>query len=144
MIHRPVRAAQPFGQYFGAQGGQAIVQAAAGFVGGDRRASLQHHRTGIQAGFHLHQIDAAFRIAGKDGALDRRGAAPARQQAGVHVPAAQARNGQHLARQDQAVGHHHQQVGLIAPASARLGDFSDSGCSTAMPAASAACLTGLG
>jgi hypothetical protein len=41
------------------------------------------------------------------------GAAPARQQAGVHVPAAEPRDRQHLARQDQAIGDHHQQVRLV-------------------------------
>ena len=46
------------------------------------------------------------------GALDRRRTAPAWQQRGVAVDAAQARNIQHHLRQDQAVGDHHQQVGL--------------------------------
>jgi hypothetical protein len=43
-------------------------------------------------------------------ALDRRRAAPARQQRGVDVDAAQSGYRQHRRRQDQAVGGHHQQI----------------------------------
>ena len=88
------------------------MQAAAGVVGTDGRADLEQHRPGIQASFHLHHGHPAFRVAGLDRPLDRRRTAPARQQRGVTVDAAEARNIQHHLRQDQAVGHHHQQVGL--------------------------------
>jgi hypothetical protein len=46
-------------------------------------------------------------VAGHDRPLDRRGAAPARQQRGVQVEAAQARRVQHLRGQDLAEGDHH-------------------------------------
>ena len=88
------------------------MQAAAGVVGTDRRADLEQHWPCIQASFHLHHGDARFAIAGLDRPLDRRGPAPARQQRGVTVDAAEARNIQHHLRQNQTVGHHHQQVGL--------------------------------
>jgi hypothetical protein len=51
-----------------------------------------------------------LRVAGLDGAMDRRRAAPARQQRGVDVDAAAARQVEHGLRQDQAVGGHHQQI----------------------------------
>ena len=40
----------------------------------------QQHVAGVEAGVHLHDGDAGARVAGLDRALDRRGAAPARQQ----------------------------------------------------------------
>ncbi len=43
---------------------------------------------GIEAGVHLHDADAGARVAGFDGAHDRRGAAPARQQRGMDVDGA--------------------------------------------------------
>ena len=56
--------------------------------------------------------DAGLGVAGLDRALDRRRAAPARQQRGVDVEAAAARGSvQHPRRQDQAVGGDHQHVG---------------------------------
>ncbi|MNQ62298.1 hypothetical protein D3C85_766380 [compost metagenome] len=87
------------------------MQAAAGVGGSNRGDDLEQHRPGVQARFHLHHGDPGFGIAGLHRTLDRRGAAPARQQRGVAVDAAQARDVQHHLRQDQAVGHHHQQVG---------------------------------
>ena len=51
------------------------------------------------------------RVAGLDRALDRRRAAPARQQRGMDVQAAQARQLEHPLRQDQAVGRDDHHVG---------------------------------
>jgi hypothetical protein len=56
-------------------------------------------------------VTPVSRIARFDGAMDRRGAAPARQQGRVDVEAAQARQVQHPLRQDQAIGGHHHHVG---------------------------------
>ena len=86
------------------------MQLAAGFFCADGRLLRQHDRPRVQACFHLHQAHAGFCVTGFDGALDRRGTAPAWQQRGVHVPATMARNCQDGAWQDQAVGHHHDQV----------------------------------
>jgi hypothetical protein len=104
--------AQAVGQHLRAQLGQLVVQLAAGIGGGDRQLLVQQHRAGVQAGLHLHQAHAGFGVAGLDRTLDRRRAAPARQQRGMHVPATLGRDGQHGLRQDQAVGHHHHQVRL--------------------------------
>ncbi|MNC49084.1 hypothetical protein D3C75_982340 [compost metagenome] len=88
------------------------MQRAAGISGADRGADLEQHRAGIQTGLHAHHGHAAFIVAGFDRTLDRRGTAPAWQQRGVAVDAAQARNIQHHLRQDQAIGDHHHQVRL--------------------------------
>ena len=48
--------------------------------------------------------DAGLRIAGEHRALDRRRAAPARQQRCVNVDAAEPRSLQHRLRQDQSIG----------------------------------------
>ncbi|MCW0417171.1 hypothetical protein NB689_002925 [Xanthomonas sacchari] len=88
------------------------MQLPAGLVGTDRGPLRQQHRAGIQARFHLHQAHPGLAVAGLDRALDRRGAAPTRQQRGMHVPAAMGRDRQHRLGQDQPVGHHHDQVRL--------------------------------
>ncbi len=91
--------------------GEPIMQAAAGILSADRCADLEQHRPGIQTGFHLHHGDPGFGIARLDGALDRRRTAPAWQQRGVAVDAAQTRHVEHRLRQDQAIGDHHHQIG---------------------------------
>ena len=73
-------------------------------------AQLQQHRPRVEASRHLHQAHAGFIVAGLDGALDRCGAAPAWQQRGVHIPAAEARDFQHRLGQNQAIGNHDQQI----------------------------------
>ena len=88
------------------------MQRAGGVVGRDRGLERDHHRPGVEPGLHLHQAHAGAGVAGQQRALDRRRAAPARQQRGVDVPAAQARDAQHGPRQDHAVGDHDHQVRL--------------------------------
>ena len=66
------------------------MQAGGGIRRFDREGAAQQDRSGIQAGFHLHDADAGFRIAGEQGALDRRCTAPARQQRSVDIDAAEA------------------------------------------------------
>ena len=76
----------------------------------DRQCLDQQHVAGIEADVHLHDRDAGLRITRFDGAVNRRGSAPARQQAGVNVQATQTRPIEHPLRQDQAVGRHHHAV----------------------------------
>ena len=57
----------------------------------DRRRHGREHRPGVEPALHLHDRDSRHPIAGEDRALDRRGAAPARQQRGMDVEAAIAR-----------------------------------------------------
>ncbi len=54
---------------------------------------------------HLHDGNAGGRVTGLQRTPGGRGAAPARQQRGVDVQAAQGRQLQQLARQDQPIGH---------------------------------------
>lgn len=87
--------AQAVGQYLRPQRSQAVVQLAAGFLLADLDALRQQHRADIQPGFHLHQAHPGLGIAGLDRALDWRRATPARQQRGMHVPAAMGWHSQH-------------------------------------------------
>ncbi len=70
----------------------------------------QQGRSGIQPLVHLHDGHAGLAVAGLDGALDGRRAAPARQQRGVDIDASEPGNGQHRRGQQQTIGHHHNQV----------------------------------
>ncbi|MNI18977.1 hypothetical protein D3C73_723980 [compost metagenome] len=90
---------------------QGIVQLRGVSIGGNGHHALKQHVAGIQALIHLHDGHARLRVARFNGALNRRRAAPARQQAGVDVQATQARQVQHPLRQDQAIGGHHHHVG---------------------------------
>ena len=82
--------------------------------GTDGRSRAQQDRAGIQARVHLHQADAGFGVAGQNGAVDRGRAAPARQQRGVDVDAAEPWGIKHGLRQDQAVSHDHGDIGIQA------------------------------
>jgi hypothetical protein len=87
------------------------VQAAGAVLRVDGDGAGQQHGTGVETGFHAHDGDAGLRVAGLDRAMDRRRAAPARQQRGMDVDAAAAREVEHGLRQDQAVGRHHHELG---------------------------------
>ena len=78
----------------------------------DLNRALEQHRPGIEPGLHLHDGDAGHFIAGHDRPLDRCGAAPAGQQRGVDVEAAQHRRVEDRLRQDQAVGRDYRDIGL--------------------------------
>jgi hypothetical protein len=87
------------------------VQAARIVLRRDREAVLREHRPGIQARVHLHDGDAGLAVARQQRALDRRRAAPARQQRSMNVHGAQARRPERARRQQQAVGGDHHDVG---------------------------------
>ncbi len=57
----------------------------------------------VQFLLYFHEGDAGFRVAGHHRALHRRRAAPARQQRGMDVEAAQAGRLDHRLRQDQSI-----------------------------------------
>jgi hypothetical protein len=79
------------------QGGGGVVRA-------DVQDFGQQDRALVETFGHAHDLDAGLFVAGHDGALDRRRAAPARQQRAVQVEAAQTRRLQHLGLQNLAVG----------------------------------------
>ena len=85
----------------------------------DRGASFQTDRSCVEPGLHLHDAHACFGITRQDRALDRRGAPPAREQRSVNVEAAEPRGVEDWARQDEAVGRDHRNVGA-QPGECRL------------------------
>ena len=87
------------------------MQATRGVVRQHGLLGRQQHRTGIEAGIHLHDGNARACVPPSDGAVDGRSAPPARQQGSVDVEAPQRRNCQHLGWEDQAVGSHDHQFG---------------------------------
>ena len=93
-----------------AQVGQLIGKLGGAFAVDDGGAA---HAVGtcVQALLHAHDAHARLLVARQDGSLDGRGAAPARQQRRVHVEAAEARDVEHLLRQDGAVGRDADHVG---------------------------------
>ena len=81
----------------------------------DLRRLLEQDGAGVEPLVHPHRRHPGPRVAGGDGGLDRRGAAPARQQRGVEVDAAVARQVEQRAREDLAEGDDHGDVGRRAP-----------------------------
>ncbi len=73
-------------------------------VAADRHLLLQQDRPGIKPLLHLHDRDPGRSVAGQQCPLDRCRAAPARQQRGVHIEAAETWHRQDLGGQDQAIG----------------------------------------
>ena len=76
---------------------------------GSSSVALRYTGPGVQLGDRAHDAHAGLAVAGLDGPLHRRRAAPARQQRGVHVVRLVGRQ-QRLA-DDGAVGAHQQRVG---------------------------------
>ena len=113
-------AARQLGQHVNnglrAEHGKAVVQLPGRFRLADGGERLQHHRSGVKPGFHLHDRHARFLIASKDGAVDWRSTAPTRQQRRMNVQAAISayfmRTVEHGLRQDQAVSRDHHDVGV--------------------------------
>jgi len=67
---------------------------------------LRHQdRAGVEALLHAHDHHTGFRIARHDGALNRRGAPPARQERCVQIEAAEPRRSQDGLGQKHAIGH---------------------------------------
>ena len=99
----------------GADVGQTVVQGAGGIGLEDGHDVTCTHRARVQPRFHLHDADAGLGVASLDGPLDRGSAAPARQQRGMDVQAAQPGQVQHRLRQQQAIGGHHHHVRLQGP-----------------------------
>ena len=106
--------------------------------------STHRHRAGVEPLVHLHHRDAGLGVARHDRAVDRRGAAPARQQRGVQVEAAERRRVEDRLRQDQAVGDDDRGIGLVrGECGLRLRrSCSDAGVSTGRPSRRASRSTG--
>ena len=76
----------------------------------DTHPVLSQDRAGIETFIHLHDGHTSFVISGHNGPLDRRRAAPSRQQRHVNIDAAQTWGLQNFFGKDQTVGHHNNQI----------------------------------
>jgi len=92
---------------------QRVVQIGRGHRIRNRQALGHRHIAGIEAGIHLHHHHAGFGIACHDGAADRRGAAPARQQRGMQVEAAKRWRIENDLGQDHAIGDDHGRLRMV-------------------------------
>jgi len=90
---------------------QRLGELAGGLTRADVVNALEEHRAGIEPLVHLHDADAGARVACEKGALDRRRAAPSRQQRRMDVEAATLRDREHLRGKNEAVGRDHHHVG---------------------------------
>ena len=118
---------------------QLVVQFAGRHVRSDLDFAGQRHGAGIEALVHLHHHHAGLFVAGHDRPLDRRRAAPARQQRGMAVVAAKPRSVQNLLRQQQAVGDDDRDVGIERAKALPLGRLLEiDGCEDRQPSSSAA------
>ena len=70
----------------------------------DRQPFGHRDVAGVEADIHLHHHHAALGIAGHDGAVDRGGATPARQQRSMQIETAIARRVENGLRQNHAIG----------------------------------------
>ena len=70
------------------------VSVAAGLVVADPGADGAEHRAGVEAGVDAHDADPGLGVAGEDGPLDRRRAAPAGQEREVQVDQAERHRGE--------------------------------------------------
>ena len=90
------------------------MELAARHVPADRDALDEAERPGIEPFVHAHHANARLLIAGHDGALDRRRAAPARQERGMEVEAAERGKLEDRFRQYQAIGDDDRDIGRMA------------------------------
>ena len=97
-------------------GAEAIVQLARGFPCPNRSKRFQQYRPGVEARLHLHDGHTGLLVARQNGAVNRRGTPPARQQRRMKVEATKAphgvRNVEHCLRQDEAISRHYHHIGV--------------------------------
>ncbi len=97
----------------GAEPRQLIVQIAGRRIVADRHALRHGDRAGVETFLHLHHHHPGLVVAGHDGAMDRRRAAPARQERGMKIEAAEREGFQNHLRQNQAIGDDDCRVGIM-------------------------------
>ena len=95
-----------------AEPGQPIGKASRRIGRSDIDRAAREQGPGVEPLFHAHDCDTGDLIPRQDGALNRRGSAPARQERGVDIEAAEAGGAERGGRQDQAIGHHDQGIQL--------------------------------
>ena len=109
-----LKRSQGFDDQIGAEPGEALAHALGTVVGADFERARRQHGTGVEALIHAHDGDAGSCVSREDGALNRRGAAPTRQQRGMDVDTAELRQAQRGRRQQQTVGNDDERVELQA------------------------------
>ena len=87
------------------------MQSSCGLARSDGCRARKQYRPSVEPGFHLHDRYTALGIAGSDRALDRRGAAPTRQQRRMNVDAPQSRRLQNSLRKQQSVRGDDHEIG---------------------------------
>ncbi len=92
--------------------GEAREQLPRRLLGTDLGLDLEQDGPGVEPLLHQHRGHAGAGLPGGDRGLDRRRAAPAREQRGVQVDAAEPRQPEEVAREDLAEGDDHRDVGL--------------------------------
>ena len=102
--------AEDFDKAFRPEVRKACLEFTAGLRRADLDSAFEPDRPRVQTLFHVHDTDPGMCITGHHGALDGSGAAPARQQGGMHIDTSERRQFEYGLRQDQAVGRDHQQV----------------------------------
>ena len=125
-------------------GASASCRSAAVIASGDRDAFGHRHVAGVEACVHLHHHHAALGVTGHDGAVDRRGPAPARQQRAVQVEAASGGASRSFAAGSCHRRRPRRHRRCAANSSSASGVFSVDGVDTAMPSRRASCSTGVG
>ena len=112
-------AGEDVGQYlakqYRAKLSQRVVQPVRRHAGVDTQRAACIDRSRVESRLHPHDADSGLGIAGKDRALDRRGAAPARQQGSVNIDARATRPLEQPARQQQPVSGDDERIGRRPP-----------------------------
>ena len=91
-------------QHVAPQRRQAVVEGGRRLIRLNKQRLLHIHWPGVQPFVHAHEGHAGRRVAGQQGVLDWRRAAPARQQRGVDVDAAVRRQIEHVRPENLAEG----------------------------------------
>ena len=91
----------------GTHGGEPVMQRARIFARAYGDALQERDGAGVEPRLHAHDTDARLFIARENGALNGRGAPPARQERGVNVEAAELWRIENRARKNEAIGHDH-------------------------------------
>ena len=102
---------QELGQHGGREPREFRFQARRGRPLRHGKAALGQNGAGIETLVHEHRRGAGPGVAGQDGVRHRGGAAPAGQQGGMEIDAAQARGGEHGSRQQRAIRGDHGELG---------------------------------
>lgn len=98
--------------HFPAQRGQTIMELSGGFLRADVDGFFENDIAGIHAFIHVHDADACFAIAIDDSPVNGGGSAIFRQQRGVDIEAAEARQLENISAQNFSIGSYDKEISL--------------------------------